>query len=81
MEAEAEAEEYLKAQKRYELKLKLNSKFLKGQVIELMNDFAQSQLEGFNFCPHCGYKLEHKISTDANTDKVCKSVLCKKTKT
>ena len=41
----------------------------------------ESQLKGFKFCPQCGDKLEHQISTDASTDKVCKSELCKKTKT
>ena len=43
--------------------------------------WLESQLKGFNFCPHCGDKLEYTISTDVSTDKVCKSVLCKKTKT
>ena len=45
-----------------------------------IDDF-QPQLKGFKFCPQCGDKLEHQISTDASTDKVCKSELCKKTKT
>lgn len=28
------------------------------------------------YCPYCGTKLEHKITTDANTQKVCKDPLC-----
>ena len=48
------------------------------KIKQLIIDYQQSQLKGFKYCPHCGDKLEHKISTDENTDKVCKSELCKK---
>ena len=51
-------------------------------ISECMNENLrlESQLEereNYKYCPYCGNKLEHQISTDANTDKVCKSVLCK----
>ena len=29
------------------------------------------------FCAYCGTKLEHEISTDANTKLICRSVFCK----
>lgn len=33
--------------------------------------------EGYNYCPYCGDKLQHKIETDSNSPKECKSYGCK----
>lgn len=36
-----------------------------------------SELENAPFCPYCGTKKEHKLSTDINSDLVCKNILCR----
>ena len=64
--------------------LKLHNEWRRGAEIDMLNPKMIGQaidkvieLEKARFCPYCGNEKINKISTDINSELVCKWSLCR----
>lgn len=63
--------------------LKIHNEWRRGAEIEMINPKLVGQaidkiieLDKAKFCPFCGYKKRHKVTTDINSPLTCSALLC-----
>jgi len=63
--------------------LKLHNEWRRGAEIDMLSPKMIGEaidkiieLEKSKFCPFCGYKKQHKVTTDINSPLRCPSITC-----
>jgi len=41
-----------------------------------MKEAIKADRAEHKYCPYCGHRKEHKVSTDANSALICKNPIC-----